>query len=233
MKRIIYTLAIAALGFASCQKEDFKPEDLGKRTADTVEVDTTSYYIIRDEYGFYNMEVDRRGNATDIIKHYSSYELPESLIFVQESKDVMDAIISTGRTLGMGNEIHTNLFRVEYNDGKLDTVDCGWYLSKRFCCRVIEDWWHCRNLKDHNYDAVLDDKTAEAFDIIIKLFMSLDDLDSRLIVAYDRNPDDPRSADDRIMFLKDFIDDVQGKSMWGYTYIPYVYDFGVTFKKIQ
>ena len=227
MKRIFYTLALIAVAATACQKETFEPEDLGKRT-----IDTASYYIIRDEYGFYNMECDRKGNATDIIKHYSPYELPDSRIFVQESKDVMDAIISTGYTLGMGDEIHTNLLRVEYNDGKLDTINCGWYLSERFCSSVIEDWWYYRNLKDHNYDAVLDGKTAEAFDIIIKLLMGLDDLDSYLIVAYDRNPDDPRSSDDKIIPIKDFIYDVQG-DLGLVTYIPYVYDFGVMIKKIQ
>lgn len=229
MKRIFYTLALIAVAATACQKESFEPEDLGKRTV----VDTATYYIIRNEYGFYDMECDRKGNATDIIKHYSSYELQDSRIFVQESKDVMDGIISTRYTLGMGNAIHTNLLRVDYNDGKPDTVNCGWYLSKHFCCRVIEDWWHYRNLKDHNIDgAVLDDKTAEAFDIVIKLLMGLDDLDSYLIVAYDRNPDDPRSSDDIMMFLKDFIYDVQG-DLGLFTYMPYIYDFGVTIKKIQ
>lgn len=45
MKRIIYTLALIAVAATACQKEDFKPEDLGKRTVDTVEADTIVRYM--------------------------------------------------------------------------------------------------------------------------------------------------------------------------------------------
>lgn len=45
MKRIFYTLALIAVAATACRKESFEPEDLGKRTADTVEVDTTIRYM--------------------------------------------------------------------------------------------------------------------------------------------------------------------------------------------
>ena len=84
MKRLIYTLAIAALGFACCQKEDFKPEDA--KVVDTVTAeDLDAMYVGKMQLSYKSLALNayQRRKDTSITLWYNDAQ-SSSLPYLSE-----------------------------------------------------------------------------------------------------------------------------------------------------
>lgn len=85
MKRIIYTLALIAVAATACQKEDFKPEDLGKRTVDAItaeDLDAMYNDRMRLSYNYFNFKAYQGRKDTSITLWYNL--VSPSLPYVSE-----------------------------------------------------------------------------------------------------------------------------------------------------